>query len=423
MFHIKQFNEKIILDEAQLQLLRHSIDSNVEDGAIQNSDPMAFAQSLDAYLSDHLRGMEFPIKKQVKIALYETHFAPGLFIPITYYHVAQILLNLQLPSKQFISNFQNWILMSTEFTVDFNDVLEIYRDLKEDSIAIHSPAESYFDIEPESTLSSNAAPLLFEDEHEDTNPSEMSLPSLLNEDEDEIEDKHTNQTSEPTFEHELTSAERPSKVYKIKHKTVMLYVLGIGVFLSGLRFVYNQTFISSEVSFRDACILLNKVSERPVELTQTVSFVYENSKPGYPKNLSFTAVNKERLRGYLKRNNSLLAEEPYFSKIMDACAKNNIHPALLFAIAGQEQGFVKRGSENAALIVNNPFNVYHSWVEYNTNITDSATIASITVRNILADRPSDENAFQWLNKTYAEDKNWWVGTERIFFSIETYIEK
>lgn len=445
MFQIKQFSEKIILDEELLGSLRQNIDL----GSTNGSSAMAFAEKLDAYLSDHLRGIEYPVKKQIKIHLYENHFKPGIFIPITYYHVAHLLIELQLPSKQFISNFQNWILMSTEFTVDLDDIITIYKDLREDSNPLQDPeaVESYFQFENEpssaeflpvnadlneTTIRGNLGEINLDSGFETDVSLDPEIQALTAEEGQNLSEEEVQDFSEEviqTFSNDeeaiaqnaFASTGSSSKSYRIKHKTVLLYVVAIGLFLTGLSYVYDQTIGTTKVSFRDACILINKANERPIALTQAVSFVYEDSKPGFPRSLGFMSVNKDRLRGYLKRSNSLLADEPYFSKIMEACAKNDVHPALLFAIAGQEQGFVKRGSENAALIVNNPFNVYHSWSEYNTNIEDSATIASITVRNILTDRPQGENAFKWLNKTYAEDPNWWTGTETIFFTIEAYI--
>lgn len=166
--------------------------------------------------------------------------------------------------------------------------------------------------------------------------------------------------------------------------------------------------------------MLHKANYKPKELEASVKIVYETSKLGIPSYLQFNATDTDRLKGYLKRNNSMLANDPYFSAIIDAAAQMDINPLLLFAITGQEQGFVKRGSENAALIVNNPFNVYHSWADYNTNIKDSALIAANTIYKQLDKRPAKTDPFKWLNKVYAEDPKWHVGVEQIFLSLDSY---
>jgi putative ABC transport system permease protein len=86
---------------------------------------------------------------------------------------------------------------------------------------------------------------------------------------------------------------------------------------------------------------------------------------------------------------SLLADEPYFSEIIQAAQDSDIHPFLLFAITGQEQGYVPKDTKKAKQIANNPFNIYNSWDSYNTDIADSARIASKTILSISQDRPAD----------------------------------
>lgn len=125
-------------------------------------------------------------------------------------------------------------------------------------------------------------------------------------------------------------------------------------------------------------------------------------------------IHTDTLKKYLNERKSLLVDEPYFSTLLTTAEKFNLHPLLLFAITGQEQSFVPRDEPGALKIANNPFNVYHSWQEYNTTIEDSARIAAKTVVNLSKDRPEDVHAIQWINRKYAEDPNWWVGVSRLF---------
>lgn len=143
----------------------------------------------------------------------------------------------------------------------------------------------------------------------------------------------------------------------------------------------------------------------------------ENTNP-LPDNLRYTEFDRDKLRSYLKTRDSLLAEEPYFSSIIDAGKEFDVNPLLLFAIAGQEQSFVPRSHPQAQQIANNPFNVYESWVHYNTNIKDSARIAAQTVVNLSKERPPYVHPVLWVNRRYAEDENWWRGVTTIFNTLQ-----
>ncbi|REE80083.1 mannosyl-glycoprotein endo-beta-N-acetylglucosaminidase [Paenibacillus taihuensis] len=134
---------------------------------------------------------------------------------------------------------------------------------------------------------------------------------------------------------------------------------------------------------------------------------------GLPKELRYVEVDRTKLVQFLQKKSSLLAEEPYLSAIINAAKANNVHPLLLFAITGQEQAFVPKTTKNARKIANNPFNVFHSWQEFNTTISESARVAGKTINHISADRPADIDPFVWINLKYAEDPNWSNGVSRI----------
>ncbi|HWQ31158.1 MAG TPA: hypothetical protein VN549_09220, partial [Negativicutes bacterium] len=125
--------------------------------------------------------------------------------------------------------------------------------------------------------------------------------------------------------------------------------------------------------------------------------------------LRYEAIDEGRLRKWLEGKDSMLAEEPYFSAIIDTSRIYGIHPALMFAIVGQEQGFVPKTSAAAERIANNPFNVYGSWEKYNTDIYDSSRLAAGTIIEASRNRPAYMNGIKWINRRYAEDPNWWNG--------------
>ena len=139
-----------------------------------------------------------------------------------------------------------------------------------------------------------------------------------------------------------------------------------------------------------------------------------------PADLRYSKIDEESLRMYLENRGSLLTDEPYYGTLMDTAWRYDIHPLLLFAITGQEQGFVPRDQPDAARIANNPFNVYHSWQIYNTTIADSAEIAARTVLRWARERPPEMDALTWVNRKYAEDLKWAAGVRRLFDTMRGY---
>lgn len=142
-----------------------------------------------------------------------------------------------------------------------------------------------------------------------------------------------------------------------------------------------------------------------------------------PEELKYIEVNQDKLRAWLNSRNSILADEPYFSAIVSTAKDHDINPILMFAIPGQEQSLVPRTNKNAYRIANNPYNVHHSWYEYNTDIYDSADIACHTILRLSKDRPSTVNPLAWINRVgqgggYAEDPGWWLGVSKIFATIK-----
>ncbi|NFR77680.1 hypothetical protein FDE81_16575, partial [Clostridium botulinum] len=141
-----------------------------------------------------------------------------------------------------------------------------------------------------------------------------------------------------------------------------------------------------------------------------------------PQYVKYKTLNNEKLKKYLYTKNSLLADEPYFSSIISSAEEFDINPLILFAITGQEQGFVPKNNKSAKKIGNNPFNVFHSWEEYNSDIKDSSRIAGRTVFNLLKTMPKGQDPFKWVNNTYAEDINWWKGVKSLFNELEKAVK-
>lgn len=143
---------------------------------------------------------------------------------------------------------------------------------------------------------------------------------------------------------------------------------------------------------------------------------------GLPAELRYHDIDGKRLTQFLESKSSVLAEQPYFDAIVTAAQAFDIHPVILFAITGQEQGFVPKTNKQHKQIANNPFNVFHSWQEFNTDIKQSSEIAARTVYNLSKDRPAEIDPFKWINRKYAEDPKWSDGVRSIFASIISYLE-
>lgn len=150
---------------------------------------------------------------------------------------------------------------------------------------------------------------------------------------------------------------------------------------------------------------------------------FNNDEKDLPKELRYVTIDQFALKKVLKSRNSILIDEPYFSTIISVAENLDIHPLLMFAVLGQEQGFVPRNNIYALDIANNPFNVFGSWQKYNTNIKDSSEIAARTLINLSTGRPDGEDPIKWINLRngeggYAEDENWWIGVKSIFEKLK-----
>jgi hypothetical protein len=203
--------------------------------------------------------------------------------------------------------------------------------------------------------------------------------------------------------------------------------LRLGSILLRSQMLLRRVFIPSPVwlllaaviiSAVGASLLMGKSAAPNAEKTVNPPSVIMNSVPkpdvGMPERLKYAEFDIKALKKYLISRDSLLVEEPYFGAIVDNARQYNIHPLLLFAITGQEQGFVPKSSKDAAAIANNPFNVFHSWEDYNTDIHHSAEIAAKLIAKLAKSRPEGHDPFTWFNKTYAEDPLWSDGVSRIF---------
>lgn len=205
----------------------------------------------------------------------------------------------------------------------------------------------------------------------------------------------------------------------------LFYLISI-LLLSFVIFKEEQNLTEAENSkfIQNQIIVDRGISTEPL-FEQTASYIVQNDN-GLSPELKFKAVNESTLKASLENRNSILSDEPYFSTIISVCREQDINPLFMFAVLGQEQGFVPRDNIHALTIANNPFNVFGSWIKYNTNIKDSCQIAARTMINLSQNRPENVNPIQWINTRggqggYAEDEKWWLGVNFIFEKLKTEV--
>ncbi|GAA0783630.1 hypothetical protein [Hathewaya limosa] len=228
----------------------------------------------------------------------------------------------------------------------------------------------------------------------------------------DVEEKHQNDEIAVTTIKKQNLIESKTIINKNnKKKHYRVTVIGIIVIL--IPSLYLGVKLKNRKNINEIS-LINNEEAKEVSTILGSKLKGKTFNPNVPEYMKYKEIDKEKLRGYLKTRNSLLLEEPYFSSIICSAKEFNLNPIVLFSITGQEQGFVPKDQTEAKKIANNPFNVFHSWQEYNTDIKDSSEIAARTVFNICREMPKDENVFKWINNTYAEDKNWHKGVESFF---------
>lgn len=190
--------------------------------------------------------------------------------------------------------------------------------------------------------------------------------------------------------------------------------------------VFSENGYKANTNFENVKVNINVSSSNSMEGITSENIRNNNAEINYYKSLTeafpeyfkYKDINQTLLKKFLIVRNSLLAEEPYFSTIISVSKDYNLNPLVIFAIAGQEQSFVPKDDFASVKIGNNPFNVYHSWKEYNTSIYDSSRIVCMTIINLSKSRPKDEEPFHWIGKKYAEDQNWSKLVNKIYNKLE-----
>ncbi len=141
------------------------------------------------------------------------------------------------------------------------------------------------------------------------------------------------------------------------------------------------------------------------------------------KDLQYREIDNQQLVSYLENKNSSLARIEIVETLVQVASTYNVNPLLLIAITGQEQGFVPKNHADADLMVNNPFNVYESWLDYNTDFENACKIAAGTVVKLSEGRPEEVDPIAWINRKYAEDDKWHEGVTYFFHEVSDWMDQ
>lgn len=298
---------------------------------------------------------------------------------ITLYDIFDSCVIDEALEDKFIKHLINWVSIHTKNTIDINKFNFYLQSKTLKNEELNNQLEKNIDIESE----------------------EICVDSILS-----LND--LNSKSKKSVVLDFLANLNNLKFYR---STALISALIAAIFLGAIN---NGVYLKiKKAQMKDEVYISksNKICQTTVS--------YPNSH--LPEYMRYRTINEEKLKSFLDKHNSILSKEPYFSTIFSVAKEFNLNPIVLFSITGQEQSFVPKNIHNAAKIANNPFNVYHSWEEYNTNIKDTSSIAARTVINLSKDMPKNADPFLWIGKDYAEDKEWGKGVEAIFKELSEYV--
>ncbi|MCM1991928.1 hypothetical protein [Oceanirhabdus seepicola] len=308
---------------------------------------------------------------------------------ITKYDVLKVCSNIIDKQSSSIKEIGNWIENSVDYTVHKDEVVEFLDNIKGiDYLGDYSVVQT------------------------ETHQEELvTIPHVV------VKSTSDLMRAIKGFLTTLTAEE----VYKIARRSFIAILIMTGAF-----YMFNE---SVGIAESNGGLTQKEYRSNLAEEYGVYSMELEKAKVNYdilachpflPDYFDYIEIDEMKLKEYLSKRNSLLIEDEYFYDIIQTSKEFNLNPLILFAITGQEQGFVPRENDDANKIVNNPFNVFISWRHYNTNIKDSSEIAARTVINLGKGAIEGQNIFKWINRLYADDPNWHKGVEELFWGMMEY---
>jgi len=179
----------------------------------------------------------------------------------------------------------------------------------------------------------------------------------------------------------------------------------------------TQSNIAYDVSATDVSLM--SLVNQSLSDTEDGTLVQEKMTLHMDELLKYRDIDRDLIVTYLTKKNSLLVESDYLEQLIQIAKDYDVNPLLLLSIIGQEQGFVPKTHKDAQKIINNPFNVYNSWLTYNTDFNSSCTIAARTIISSSLNCPEEIDPIVWINRIYAEDESWHKGVTYFYTTLSS----
>ncbi|WP_051931778.1 hypothetical protein [Clostridium sp. KNHs214] len=385
---LNKLNNIKILDKEDIVTIKNYIDNKYSEN-VSSKNSQILSHTISSIIYNNLKGLPEELKSDIKKEVLVNLLINGKKI-VTFKDVFEICINYNGIRYDLPEKLVDWISLNTKMEFTTSELQQCFKDLGFKDINVN--------------ISTN------EDKEELANKNLCS------------KDQAYKQNNENTLLHSNIEEYKKSKNYLIKQLIgwkklkkipgMVIVIITSIILLGGIGKAYYSNVIGKQQIKENSMVKEEK--------NKSIKSKYVNSH--MPKYMRYKKINEAKLKEFLCKRSSLLVEEPYFSTIISVAEEFNVNPILLFSITGQEQNFVPKNSANSKKIANNPFNVYHSWIEYNTDIDDSTKIASRTIINLSKDMPKDEDPFEWIGKRYAEDKRWSKGVKAIFKELTEYMK-
>lgn len=425
---IDKTKNNIILSKQDIRLLRKTIKKehpHLDD----SSRAHILARKIHHILDENLNGFTKDYKSNVKNNLIRNTFLSDKEI-IYQYDVLKTCASSQDTNLEFIYQISKWINIHLHEEIDLNVIKDIIEEI---SVELENTAHDDISLNEFLEKNNEYTKENIKENNENPPANETISDNECIQDDGSLDDNEALSSTTDAYSNSVISY-----IIKLKNrilhiletsmsneetrKYILIYSLALCLLLIPISHIIKNYIYKHGEAFIE---LVTSAEYKEIDLesqndddTIVISEELKLMTSHLPDHFKYKKINRNGLKNYLVERNSLLSNEPYFSTIIECAKEFNLNPILLFSIAGHEQSFVPKNHEKAKKIANNPYNVFKSWQNYNTDITDSSRIASRTVINLLKGRPENEDPFKWINRKYAEDKKWWKGVKAIYNTLE-----
>ena len=369
---IKSLNNKIVINDLIVRRMKYEINMLFYDKPSKKR-AQELAKKINEQIDSSLVGVQEEDKENIRRLLILNSF---MVIPnptsdhINYGHVLTTLTNYDDDEKSTENRLTRWLDLNTEHTYEEESLTQYIKTYK---------------INKSGKVVRTAA-TTFEPEYRDK--------------------PNTNKKSSINYEEFIYK-------YKPTNRAILIPLLIVIMIL-----IYSMfTIHTHDPSIMD--IIKPETYDDNLELTAP-EYIENMDKVNIriiPEKYLYKDMNLKATYEYLENKNSKLIENDYLDIISKLSQKHYINPYLLIAIIGQEQSYVPRDHEYSNEIINNPYNVFGSWQDYNTNFEEATQICLNTIDTALRNRTEDIDLVEFLNGKYSEDENWYKGVQTIFETL------